>query len=128
MMSPGSMSSTTRLRVEFDETLVSCVISSVTDVLGAFGGHALVYHIPMDTIKTDPEMFHEKLKTLLGTGASTIEYLVAKELYRRMGFMFSEDEDFDFVRCVAKAKEMAMEKSPSAETGVERNAKRMARV
>ncbi len=111
------MSSSTRVRVEFDERLMSCIINSVTDVLGAFGGHALVYHIPIDTIKTDPDKFHQKLKTLLGTGASTIEYLVAKELYRRMGFMFSQEEDFDFVRCVEKAKEMATKMSPPTETG-----------
>ncbi len=111
------MSSATRVRVEFGETLVSCVISTVTDVLGAFGGNALFYHIPIDSITTDPDRFHRKLNTLLGTGASTIEYLVAKELYRRMGFMFDAEEDFDFVRCVEKVKEMAMKKSPPAELG-----------
>ncbi len=97
--------------------LQSCVISSVTDVFGTFGGHALVYHIPIDSITEEPDKFHEKLKTLLGTGASTLEFLVAKELYRRMGFKFNEEEDFDFVRCVGKAKEMAMKKSPPVKTG-----------
>ncbi len=111
------MGSATRVRVEFGEVLMSCVISTVTDVLGAFGGHALFYHIPIDSIKRDPDSFHQKLKTLLGTGASTIEYLVAKELYRRMGLMFIEKEDFDFVRCVEKVKEMTMKKSPPEELG-----------
>lgn len=91
--------------------LQSCLISSVTDVLGEGGKRALVYYIPIENITNEPRAFHEKLTSILKAGAPTLEYIVAKELYRRMGFPFNEQEQFDFVKCVEEVKKMAA-KSP----------------
>lgn len=74
--------------------------------MGESGMKAILFHIELGHYIEDAGEFHRNLYEMFGDGAITLERLIAKELFRRLGLPYSERSDFDFKRCVNEGREL----------------------
>jgi len=66
---------------------------------------AILYHLSLERLGSDPEAFDKKLRELLNAPATIIEEIIIKDLFKRLDLLYSPKGAFDFPRYVNAAKE-----------------------
>ena len=89
-----------------DETITDCL----RELLGESSMKAIVFHLGIERVASDPQAFDKRLHELLGTPATVIEEVVIKELFGRLGLVYSGLGDFDFVKYVDTARKVFLSK------------------
>jgi len=85
-----------------DELLLEVVDATMKQVFGEIGAKVIYSylennpHLKREEIAEKPEVFSTGVKKLLGSGASVIERLILKNLYRKLGFRFEAKEGYEF--------------------------------
>ena len=95
-------------RTQFRNHLIDSAEATFEAILGRDARLVLSYHIPSSLIGDDPRRFHERLCALVKGPAGTLEYLVVKEVYERLGVRFLENGPLDFLKSIQEAKMVAM--------------------
>ncbi|MDG6939290.1 MAG: hypothetical protein JRN39_02695 [Nitrososphaerota archaeon] len=88
---------------EFYDILQSCVHDGLKNVLGEIGMNVVLFHLKLDGLVREPKEFHERLRSVFKEGGLTLEKVIAKDLYRRLGLSYEEGKTFDFEGWVARA-------------------------
>jgi hypothetical protein len=85
----------------FEET----IRTSIRDLLGESSMRAILFHLNLERVASDPQLFDKKLRDLLSAPASIIEEIIVKDLFKRLDLLYSPRGPFDFQRYVGSAKE-----------------------
>ena len=88
---------------EFESILSTSITEGMRRVLGPGGAQAIFYHLDMSKFD-DPAMFHEKLTTIFGVGAESLERVIVQHLHQTMGIQPAFQKDDGFVAQVERAK------------------------
>jgi hypothetical protein len=89
----------------FEELLEDTIMSSIRDLLGESSMRAILYHVNLERLGSDPRAFDTKLRDLLNAPATIIEEIIVKDLFKRLDLLYSPKGPFDFVRYVDAARE-----------------------
>jgi hypothetical protein len=54
---------------------------------------------------TDPKEFHRKLQSVFGTGATVLEKIIVKDLFRKLNVPYDSQERFDYGNALERARE-----------------------
>src|SRR2546426_5714667 len=76
------------------------VLNSYKGLFGESIVKALAFYAPPELAATSPQEFHEKLRGVVKDGASTLEFIIMKDLSECLGLQSrKEDEDLqDFIQ------------------------------
>jgi hypothetical protein len=77
------------------------VSSTLSGVLGEKASTALLYHLDFPKKSVEPNVLHDKLGIILGSGAGMIENLVVKNLATTLGTR-RDESNADFVSSIEK--------------------------
>lgn len=86
-----------------DDLLLDAVDKTMKQVFKEVGAEAIynylenVCHLRREEIAKKPEVFSAGLERLLGSGASLIESLILKDLYRKLGLEIEEKKGYEFL-------------------------------
>ena len=61
---------------------------------------------------TDPTEFHRKLQSVFGNGATVLEKVIVKDLFRKLNVPYSSQERFDYGEALERAKEACTVEAP----------------
>jgi hypothetical protein len=89
----------------FEALLEETIMSSIRDLLGESSMRAILYHLNLERVGSDPQAFDAKLRELLSAPASIIEEIIIKDLFKRLDLFYSPKGAFDFQRYVSAARE-----------------------
>lgn len=81
----------------------SSVEEGLEEVLGACGAKAILYHLDLPNFY-DPEEFQEKLSSIFGVGAASLERAILQQLNRRVHLRQPTSEEDGFVDQVERAR------------------------
>jgi len=90
----------------FEELFEETITASITDLLGESSMRAILFHLNLQRVGSDPVAFDKKLRELLSAPASIIEETIVKDLFRRLDLLYSPSGPFDFQKSVKSAKEV----------------------
>ncbi len=68
-------------------------------ILGVLNGQGLFNEA------TSPKEFHKKLQTVFGNGATVLEKVIVKDLFRKLNIPYNSQEPFDYGEALERAKE-----------------------
>jgi hypothetical protein len=68
-------------------------------ILGVLNGQGLFNEA------TDPKEFHRKLQLVFGNGATVLEKVIVKDLFRKLNVPYNSQERFDYGEALVRAKE-----------------------
>src|SRR2546425_338446 len=68
-------------------------------ILGVLDGQGLFSEA------TVPKEFHRKLQTVFGNGATVLEKVIVKDLFRKLNIPYNSQEHFDYGESLERAKE-----------------------
>ena len=88
---------------DFESILSTSITEGMRRVLGPGGAQAIFYHLDMSKFD-DPAMFHEKLTTIFGVGAQSLERVIVQHLHQTVGIQPAFQKDDGFVAQVERAK------------------------
>lgn len=92
-----------------DSTILNAVDEGLTG-LGENVRDTIYYHVETkfqvrrEEIPERLEAFHQALEGLLGEGAKTVEKMIARSLFKRLGLNFEEHDDWTLINYVDYAK------------------------
>jgi len=89
----------------FEALLEESIVSSLRDLLGESSMKAILFHLNLERVASDPLAFDRKLRELLNAPASIIEEIIIKELFKRLDLLYAPKGAFDFQRYADAAKE-----------------------
>jgi hypothetical protein len=89
----------------FEDLLEETILGSIRDLLGESSMRAIVFHLNLERVGSDPQAFDKKLRELLNAPASIIEEIIIKDLFKRLDLFYSPKGAFDFQRYVGAARE-----------------------
>src|SRR3989442_14268423 len=67
-------------------------------ILGVLNGQGLFNEA------TDPKEFHKKLQSVFGNGATVLEKVIVKDLFRKLNVPYNSQERFDYGEALERAK------------------------
>ncbi len=76
-------------------------------ILGVLNGQGLFNEA------TDPKEFHRKLQTVFGNGATVLEKVIVKDLFRKLNIPYNSQEHFDYGEALERAKEACSVEAPT---------------
>lgn len=88
----------------FSSVLIDAICESLRDTLGPDVLEILVSKGLLDDSE-HPQEFHRKLASVFGNGATVLERVIMKELFRRLALPPIASSPFDFLESVTTAKE-----------------------
>ncbi|MEM2262813.1 MAG: hypothetical protein QXT10_03080 [Candidatus Bathyarchaeia archaeon] len=62
------------------------------------------YAMDKEDVPTHPEIFIKCLQGIFGEGAKALEKAIIKILYRKLGLIYVEKKNFDFLECLNEAR------------------------
>jgi len=68
-------------------------------ILGVLNGQGLFNEA------TDPKEFHRKLRSVFGNGATVLEKVIVKDLFRKLNVPYNSQERFDYGEALERARE-----------------------
>src|SRR5207249_2085670 len=68
-------------------------------ILGVLNGQGLFNEA------TAPKEFHRKLQTVFGNGATVLEKVIVKDLFRKLNIPYNSQDRFDYGEALERAKE-----------------------
>jgi hypothetical protein len=68
-------------------------------ILGVLNGQGLFNEA------TAPKEFHKKLQTVFGNGATVLEKVIVKDLFRKLNIPYNSQDRFDYGEALERAKE-----------------------
>ena len=89
----------------FEKLFGDTIMSSIRDLLGESSMRAILYHLNLENVGGDPQMFDTKLRELLHAPATIIEEIIIKDLFKKLDLLYSPKGAFDFQRYAHAAKE-----------------------
>jgi hypothetical protein len=90
----------------FEKLFEETIISSIRDLLGESSMRAILFHLKLERVASDPKAFDGKLRELLNAPASIIEEIIIKDLFKRLDLLYSPTGSFDFQKYATAAKEV----------------------
>lgn len=98
----------------FEALFEDTIVNSLRDLLGESSMRAILYHLSLERLGKDPQMFDKKLRELLNAPATIIEEIVIKELFKRLDILYPLKGPFDFQTYASAAREIyvSRDKSP----------------
>jgi hypothetical protein len=90
-------------KTRFEVLLTDTIMSSIRDLLGDSSMRAILYHLNLERVGSDPQAFDKRLRELLSAPASIIEETIIKDLFKRLDLFYSPKGAFDFQRYVSAA-------------------------
>jgi hypothetical protein len=100
------MNAVTTDRSGFEELFAETITSSIRDLLGESSMQAILYHLSLERLGRDPQVFDQKLRGLLNDPAAIIEEMIVKDLFKRLDLLYAPSGPFDFQKYVRSAKEV----------------------
>ena len=76
-------------------------------ILGVLNGQGLFNEA------TDPKEFHRKLQSVFGNGATVLEKVIVKDLFRKLNIPYNSLERFDYGEALEKAKDACTVEAPT---------------
>ncbi len=76
-------------------------------ILGVLNGQGLFNEA------TTPKEFHRKLQTVFGNGATVLEKVIIKDLFRKLNIQYNSQEHFDYGEALERAKEACAVEAPT---------------
>jgi len=89
----------------FEALLEDTIKNSIRDLLGESSMLAILYHLSLERLGSDPQAFDKKLRELLDAPATIIEEMIVKDLFKRLDLLYSPKGGFDFQRYTSAARE-----------------------
>ena len=83
----------------FDEILRSCILNSMSTVLGNTGMQATAHYIGEGAL-SDARRFHARAVEIFGPGSASLETVILNQLSMRLGAVLPGRPSRDFVRGV----------------------------
>ena len=97
--------------VAFEKLLEETMRNSIRDLLGESSMKAILFHVNLERVASDPEVFHQRLFGILNTSASIIEEVIIKDLFKRLDLLYSPPRKaFEFAKYVGAAREYYLSK------------------
>jgi len=91
----------------------------MTNVLGKSGMQAAMYYLQLRQYVKNPEEFHKNLYAIFNEGATVLEKVIIKELFRKLGIPFDENAPFSFEKYIHLALEV-LSTRPGSSRAIER--------
>jgi len=76
-------------------------------ILGVLNGQGLFNEA------TAPKEFHKKLQTIFGNGATVLEKVIVKDLFRKLNIPYNSRDLFDYGEALEKAREACAVEAPT---------------
>jgi hypothetical protein len=76
-------------------------------ILGVLNGQGLFNEA------TAPKEFHKKLQKIFGNGATVLEKVIVKDLFRKLNIPYNSQEQFDYGEALEKAREACTVEPPT---------------
>jgi hypothetical protein len=76
-------------------------------ILGVLNGQGLFNEA------TAPKEFHKKLQTIFGNGATVLEKVIVKDLFRKLNIPYNSQEQFDYGEALGRAREACTVEAPT---------------
>jgi hypothetical protein len=92
----------------FEQLFEETITSSIRDLLGESSMRAILYHLSLESVAKDPQMFDLKMRELLKAPAVIIEEIIIKDLFKRLDLMYAPMGAFDFQKYAKAAREVYM--------------------
>jgi len=89
----------------FEDILYDSILEGMRNLIGEECMKVALYHLQL-TRYTPPQEFHEKFVKIFKEGAVTIEKVIVKEMYSRIGLTYVEMVPFDFIKYCELAKNL----------------------
>jgi hypothetical protein len=86
----------------FGIVLRDSIKEGMVKVLGAGGAQAMFYYLGLPDLDS-PTRFHERLESVFGSGAPSLERVILEEIYQKIGAIPSMQDD-DFVGQIERAR------------------------
>ena len=82
---------------EFANTFQLSVVEGLANTLGAIVMQTLktLFSYSLETYAEKPEELHRELSRVFGSGATTLERMITKELFQRLSLHYSNELDFE---------------------------------
>jgi len=90
--------------MEFTKVLNECVCEGLRLALGEDIKKVVLFYIDLAPFNTEKDI-HRRLYSIFLEGATILEKIVVKELFRRLNVPYTERGDFDFELYVEKARD-----------------------
>jgi hypothetical protein len=113
MAAGPSLSTVTSKKSGFEELFEETITSSIRDLLGESSMRAILYHLSLESMAKDPQVFDQKMRELLKAPAVIIEEIIIKDLFKRLDLMYAPMGAFDFQKYAKAAKEVYMKQEKS---------------
>ena len=97
----------------FEELFETAIKTSIRDLLGESPMQAILFHLSMERVGSDPKEFDVRLRKLLNAPASIIEETIIKDLFKRLDVLYSPSGPFDFQRYANSAREAYLHRGKS---------------
>ena len=94
----------------FSSLLTGIVCDALSNALGRYVLDILASKGLLDD-SDNPKEFDRELQSLFGNGASVLERIVVKDLYRKLSIPYDSDARFDYEKSLATAKEVCFVES-----------------
>jgi len=106
---PGA-NSNSALEGAFSSLLTGIVCDALANALGRYVLDILASKGLLDD-SDNPKEFDKELQSLFGNGASVLERIVVKDLYRKLSIPYNSDARFDYEKSLETAKEVCFVES-----------------
>lgn len=106
--SPSQLEATptpARQRLEFRLIFHDSVVSGLTEVLGAAGARAALFHLGFSETATATEV-HRELVRVFGLGTQSLECSVLRSLFAALGSSFKPEGSVTFYESVEDARKL----------------------
>ena len=105
-----SANSNPALEEAFSSLLTGIVCNAIANALGRYVLEILMSKGLLDNLD-NPKEFDRGLQSLFGNGASVVERIVVKDLYRSLSIPYDSAARFDYERSLEKAMEVCFEET-----------------
>jgi hypothetical protein len=76
-------------------------------ILGVLNGQGLFNEA------TAPKEFHKKLQAIFGNGATVLEKVIVKDLFRKLNIPYNSQQQFDYGEALERAREACAVEAPT---------------